>query len=107
MLRFDANDHWEQVPAGWTWTEVTGTAVDSRDRVFVFNGGDHPVMIFDRDGAFVSAWGEGLFARPHGITIGPDDAVYLTDDLDHTVRKFTPDGKLLLTLGTSGKPADT
>jgi len=107
MLRYEANDHWEQVPAGWTWTEVTGTAVDSRDRVFVFNRGEHPVMIFNRDGSIVSAWGEGLFARPHGITIGPDDAVYLTDDADHTVRKFTPDGKLLLTLGTSGNPADT
>lgn len=107
MLRYDADDRWAQVPEGWTWTEVTATAVDSRDRVFVFNRGTHPVMIFNRDGSFVSAWGAGVFARPHGITIGPDDAVYCTDDLDHTVRKFTPDGKLLLTLGTSGVPADT
>jgi len=107
MLRYEANDRWVQRPAGWSWNEVTATAVDSRDRVFVFNRGEHPVMIFNRDGTFVSAWGEGLFARPHGIAIGPDDAVYCTDDLDHTVKKFTPDGQLLLTLGTSGKPADT
>ncbi|MBL8851447.1 MAG: GNAT family N-acetyltransferase [Planctomycetaceae bacterium] len=107
MLHYDADDHWAQVPDGWTWEEVTATAVDSRDRVFVFNRGEHPVMIFNRDGSFVAAWGEGQFARPHGITIGPDDSVYCTDDLDHTVRKFTPDGELLLTLGTSGKPADT
>jgi DNA-binding beta-propeller fold protein YncE len=86
---------------------VTATATDSSDRVFVFNRGDHPVMIFNRDGTFDSAWGEGVFARPHGITIGPDDSVYCTDDLDHTVRKFTPDGELLLTLGTSGQPSDT
>jgi DNA-binding beta-propeller fold protein YncE len=39
--------------------------------------------------------------------IGPDDTVYCTDDLDHTVRRFTPDGSLLSTLGTSGKPSDT
>ena len=64
-------------------------------------------MVFDRDGTFLHSWGEGLFARPHGITIGPDDAVYCTDDLGHTVRKFTPDGTLLLTLGTSGTPSDT
>ena len=107
MLKYDANDHWTQVPAGWTWTEVTATAVDSRDRVYVFNRGDQPVMVFNPDGSFVTAWGEGVFNRPHGITIGPDDSVYCTDDADHTVRKFTPDGKLLLTLGTSGKPADT
>jgi DNA-binding beta-propeller fold protein YncE len=45
--------------------------------------------------------------RPHGILIGPDDTVYCVDDGDHTVRKFAPDGRLLQTLGTSGKPSDT
>ena len=107
MLRYDADDHWAQVPDGWSWQEVTATATDSHDRVFVFNRGEHPLMIFNRDGSFDSSWGEGLFTRPHGITVGPDDSVYCTDDADHTVRKFTPDGKLLLTLGTSGQPSET
>ena len=56
-------------------------------------------MVYDRDGKFLGSWGEGVFTAPHGITIGPDDVVYCTDDSDHTVRKFTPDGKLLLTTG--------
>jgi DNA-binding beta-propeller fold protein YncE len=64
-------------------------------------------MVFQPDGALLYSWGQGEFARPHGITIGPDDADYCTDDFDHTVRKFTPDGRLLLTLGTSGRPSDT
>jgi DNA-binding beta-propeller fold protein YncE len=106
-IPYEANDHWEKVPAGLKWKEVAAVAVDSHDRVFVFNRGPHPVMIFSRDGVFVSSWGEGGFVRPHGITIGPDDMVYCCDDLDHTVRKYTPDGKLLMTLGTSGKPSDT
>ena len=75
--------------------------------LYLFNRGEHPVAIFDADGNFLTSWGERIFARPHGITIGPDDAVYCTDDLDHTVRKFTPEGKLLQTLGTSGAPSDT
>jgi DNA-binding beta-propeller fold protein YncE len=96
------------LPEGWSFVEVAGVAVDSRDRVFVFSRGAHPVIVFNRDGSFAGAWGESLvFARPHGITIGPDDSVYLIDDLDHTVRKFSPEGKLLLTLGTSGRPSDT
>ena len=106
-FRYDAHDHWAQVPHGWSWNEVTAVAVDSQDRVLVFNRGDHPVLVFERDGAFVTSWGEGAFARPHGITIGADDCVYCTDDLDHTVKKFTPDGHLLMTLGTSGKPSNT
>jgi DNA-binding beta-propeller fold protein YncE len=104
---YEADDHWAKLPAGWGWVEVAGVAADSRDRVFVFSRGDHPVMVFDRDGTLVDSWGEGVFARPHGIFIGPDDAVYCADDVGHTVRKFTPDGKLLMTLGTEGKPSDT
>ena len=106
-FQYEANDHWARLPPGWGWTEVAAVAADSQDRVYVFNRGEHPVMIFDRQGTFLRAWGEGLFARAHGLFIGPDDALYCTDDLDHTVRKFTPEGRLLLTLGTSGQPSDT
>src|SRR5690242_10680843 len=105
--RFEVRVGWAELPEGWRFVEVAGVATDSRDRVFVFNRGDHPVVIFDREGRFLGSWGEGLFARPHGITIGPDDAVYCTDDLGHTVRNSTPEGEHLLTMGTGGCPSDT
>lgn len=98
---------WAQLPAGWSLVEVAGVATDSADNVFVFNRGQHPVIVFDREGRFLRSWGEGQFVRPHGITIGPDDAVYCVDDTDHTLRKYTPQGRLLWTLGTSGQPSDT
>lgn len=98
---------WEKLPAGWSLGEVAGVAVDSRDRVYVSNRGEHPLIVFDRAGQFVAAWGEGIFQRAHGLCIGPDDAVYCTDDVDHTVRKFTTDGQLLSTMGQSGQPSDT
>jgi DNA-binding beta-propeller fold protein YncE len=104
---YEALPQWEQLPDGWSFVEVAGVATDSKDRVYVFNRGAHPVIVFDRDGRFLTSWGEGIVQRAHGIHIGPDDAVYLTDDLDHTVRKFTPEGKLLMTLGVSGQPSDT
>ena len=106
-LRYEVDEHWAELPNGYSWPEVAAVATDSRDRVFVFNRGQHPVIIFDHRGRFLSSWGEGAFQRPHGIFIGPDDAVYCTDDLDHTVRKFTSDGQSLLTLGVSGQPSDT
>lgn len=104
---YEANDHWARLPAGWNWTEVAAVATDSRDRVFVFNRSDHPLIVFERDGSFLGSLGEGLFPCPHGLFIDADDAVYCTDDFDHTVRKFTPEGKLLLTLGVSGQPSNT
>jgi DNA-binding beta-propeller fold protein YncE len=107
MFTYHANDHWPRLPPGVTWREVAAVATDSRDRVFVFNRGDHPVLVFAPDGNLLTSWGEGFFVRPHGLTIGPDDAVYCTDDQGHVVHKFTPDGRLLFTLGTTGQPSDT
>lgn len=104
--RYRAVPGWPTLPA-WSFVEVVGIAADSHDRVFVFCRGEHPVVIFESDGTFVGSWGEGVFVRPHGITIAPDDSVWCTDDRDHTVRKFSPDGKVLLTLGKSGQPCDT
>ena len=106
-FRYQPRDDWAQLPEGWSFVEVAGVATDGADRVFVFNRGEHPVIIFDRAGRFVASWGEGVFTRPHGITIGPDRSVYCVDDSGHTVRKFTPEGRLLMTLGTSGHASDT
>jgi DNA-binding beta-propeller fold protein YncE len=106
-FRYRAEERWPQFPGDGPHGEAIGVACDSRDRVFVFLRGPQPVRVYDRDGTFLSGWGEGLFVRPHGIFIGPDDTVYCTDDCDHTVRAFTPEGRLLMTLGTRGKCSDT
>ncbi len=106
-LGYEPDDRWAALPAGMSWKEATAVATDSRDRVFVFPRDRDRVAVFDRDGTFLASWGEGFFTRPHGICVGPDDSVYCTDDAGHTVRKFTPDGRLLMTLGCPGKPSDT
>jgi sugar lactone lactonase YvrE len=105
-LTFELVPDWEQLPSGWSHGDVAGVATDSADRVFVFNRGEHPVIIYNRDGQFVGSWGEGLFTRPHGITIH-DDVVYCADDTDHTVRALTLDGQVRWTLGTLNQPSDT
>ena len=108
QLQYELAEGWEQLPSGWSHRDVAGVAVDSRDRVYVFTRDEHPVIVYERDGTFVRSWGEGQFTpRTHGITIGPDDSVYCVDDADHTVRKFTTDGELLMTIGTSGQASDT
>lgn len=107
QFRYQANSNWAQWPADWDVLEVSAIATDSQDRVFVFNRSDHPVAVFDPHGKFLFSWGEGLFTRPHGIWIDAADMVYCTDDLGHTVSKFTAEGKCLWTLGTRGQPSDT
>ena len=104
-VRYRAVPDWGNLPAGWTYKEVSGVAVDSADNVYVLTRGEHPVIVFDSDGNFVRSWGEGVFEGPHGIAIGQDDSVYVVDSWDHTVRKFTPHGDLLMTIGTPGSPA--
>ena len=98
---------WEQLPAGMSHPDVAAVAVDSGGRVYLFCRGEHPVMVYERDGRFVRSWGEGGFGRAHGITVAPDDTIWCADDADHTVRQFTRTGELLLTLGTKGRPGDT
>lgn len=99
---------WEQLPAGYSHPDVAAVAVDPQGLVYLFCRAEHPVIVYDREGRFVRSWGEGMFSmRAHGITIAPDGSIWFIDDGEHTARKFTPDGELLLTLGTRGRPSDT
>ena len=102
---YQVDVNWETVPDGYSWREVPAVAVDSNDNVYLFTRGDHPMMVFDSEGNFIKSWGEGVFVRAHGISIGPDEMLYCTDDGDHTMRKCTLDGEVLMTIGIPGKPA--
>jgi len=102
--KYEIVEDWAQLPDGWSFKEVGSVGVDKHDNVYVFNRGEHPVMVFDRDGNFLRSWGEGQYPRAHGVHMGPDDSIYLTDDGGHFVRKCSLDGKLMLELGVPGEP---
>jgi DNA-binding beta-propeller fold protein YncE len=99
---FEPVPEWGELPHDVVLGDCAGVAVDSHDRVVLFNRGETPVVILDRDGAVVTTWGKGLFTNPHGAMFGPDDTLYLTDNGDHTVRRFTADGDMLLEIGQPG-----
>jgi DNA-binding beta-propeller fold protein YncE len=103
--RYQVTEYWGQLPNGWTYGEVAAVGVDSKDNVYVFNRGKHPMIVLDREGNFLRSWGESVFKRPHGIHVAPDDTLWCTDDGDHTVRHLTTDGKMLLEIGVPGEPA--
>ncbi|WP_236666715.1 MULTISPECIES: peptidyl-alpha-hydroxyglycine alpha-amidating lyase family protein [unclassified Nonomuraea] len=105
--RFEVDGDWERLPDGLHHADVAAVDVDAADRVYLFTRFDGQVIVYERDGTFVRCWGKGLFTTPHGLTVGPDGGVYCVDAGDHTVRKFTPEGDLLMTLGTAGVASDT
>ena len=97
--------NWGNLPEDWYYKEATSVAVNSKGQVYIFNRGTRPMLVLGREGNVESWWGDGVFGNPHGVTIGPDDTVFCVDNGDSTVRKFTADGKLLMTLGTPNRPS--
>lgn len=112
---------------GRWWGVVGGLAIDVDGRsIWVAErcGGDrcrdsrlNPVLKFNDRGTLVGRFGEQLFDRPHGLHVDAAGNIWVTDvggpagapersRLGHVVRKFSPDGRLLLTLGRSGVRGD-
>ena len=94
---------WPRLPADVKLGPVSAVATDAADRVYVAHRGPRPVLVFDRDGTFLRAWGDEHVKTIHGLRIDPAGNVWVTDIGHHLVMKFDPAGKLLLTLGEKGK----
>ena len=104
---YEVHNDWAQVPPGWEMPAAAVT-VDSQDRVYAFNRAqDHPVVVFDREGNYLSSWGKGLIAFAHSILADQEDNIWLVDRNHGQVLKFTPEGKLLMTIGTADHRSDT
>ncbi|MBM3925849.1 MAG: hypothetical protein FJ320_07665 [SAR202 cluster bacterium] len=97
---------WPKLPAGLKLLECPGVAVDSHDNIYVLTRGDHPIVVFDRQGKYLRTIGKGLFSsRTHGLYIAHDDSLLVADDGIHTIQKLSPDGKKLLELGRRDHPS--
>lgn len=98
---------WAKLPSGHTFEGPSGVAVDSYDRVYVYQRRGPPVLVFDREGHFLNPWlrREGVPADAHHIHVGPDDSVYLVDRDAHQVLKYTTEGELVMALGNRDLPA--
>lgn len=91
---------------GYGTQAVSAVTTDAHGQVFVFQRAPQPVLVFDREGKYLRAWGAGTFTNPHGCRVDPEGNVWVTDNADHRVLKFTPEGKLLLTLGVKNQPGE-
>jgi DNA-binding beta-propeller fold protein YncE len=122
-------ENWAKMPEGRTWGSTSGVAIDpdgtsvwvaercgafappslmKPGTPFACDGSNlPPILKFDSSGKLVKAFGAGLLLFPHGLHIDRDANVWVTDGLGkdgkgHQVFKFSPDGKVLMTLGKAG-----
>ena len=98
----------------------SAVGVDSKGHIWVAERcgantcvGSHvdPVLEFDQSGKLLKSFGADMFVFPHGFWIDKDDNIWITDGqgregIGHQVFKFSPDGKVLMTLGKAGVPGD-
>lgn len=103
---FQVIEDWARLPSGWS-AKMAAVAVDSEDRVYGFNRGDHPVIVFDKNGEYLYSWGEGRFAFPHSIRFDAEGNVWIVDCIHSQIYKFTTRGELLLAIGTKGFYSDS
>jgi len=122
--------NWGALPPGREWGSTAGIDIDPIDGQIwayercgasVFGGGvpvncDNnpvdPIFKFDRrTGEVLANFGGGIMVTPHGIHVDAQGNVWVTDFVantegtkGHQVHKFSPEGELLMSLGTAGQP---
>ena len=109
---------WGELPPGVKWAAVTAIEPAPDGTIYVVHRcfanscagrGEAPILKYDA--ATASCWqsfGQGMFVFPHGATVDRDGNLWVTDAArratarDTQVFKFSPDGKVLMTLGKPG-----
>ena len=119
-------EEWPRYPQGMQFEMGSGVAVDANDIVYLFtrdveHWAAHPlamkdkmgkssVSMFNREGEYLGKWGHsderGFALGAHTIYVESDGYFWTTDRDGHTVRKYKPDGELILDLGEFGQWGD-
>jgi streptogramin lyase len=94
------------VPAGTTMGASASVTFFENGHLLVLTRGAQPFFEFDENGKFVRAFGDGLFTRAHGVRLDREGNIWATDVGAHVVYKLTPQGQVLLTLGTKGQAGE-
>jgi streptogramin lyase len=104
--RYAVHRKWATLPPGREFGFLSDLAVDADGHVHVAQRGTgQPVLVFDREGRNIGAWGEGVLAEPHYITAGTDGTFLVADRDSHQVLRFDKTGTLLQALGRRHWPS--
>lgn len=111
---------WAQLPNGIVWGQVVAIDVDREGHVYVLHrcGADTcldnhepPLLKFSPDGRLVQVWGSSRLVWPHGLHVDDNGFIWISDGRGvegkgHQVFKLSPEGEVLMTLGTAGIAGD-
>jgi len=112
---------WGELPAGVKWAAVTAIEAAPDGSIYVIhrcfanscaNRPEAPILKYNAAGKLLASWGAKMFIFPHGATVDRDGNLWVTDargenGIGHQVFKFSPDGKVLMTLGKAGVSGST
>jgi DNA-binding beta-propeller fold protein YncE len=107
---------WGQLPDGVAWAAVTAIEPSATGTIYVVHRcfenscagrPEAPILKYDATGQLLGSWGQGMFIFPHGATVDGDGNLWVTDargenGKGHQVFKFSPEGRVLMTLGRAG-----
>ncbi len=107
---------WGQLPPGVKWAAVTAIEPAPDGTIFVVHRcvnnscegrTEPPILVFDKAGRLLRSFGQGMFNFPHGGMVDRAGNLWMTDarggnGIGHQAIKLSPQGKVLMTLGTKG-----
>src|SRR5690606_14404542 len=102
--RYAVERDWARWPDGLPRGFFSQVAVDSRGRVYLLQRGATPVAVFDADGGFVAAWGEGLIGDGHGIYCDAADRLFAAARDAHQLVVADGEGRGLRRIGGRDRP---
>jgi sugar lactone lactonase YvrE len=125
-------ENWFKLPEPRTWGSSSAIDIDREGNIWIAERcgantcagkADPPVLKFDASGKLLKSFGEGLLLFPHYLRVDKDGNIWVVDGIPpgagsspgnspsnpgkgHQAIKFSPEGKVLMTLGKAGVPGD-
>jgi hypothetical protein len=123
-------ENWFKLPEPRTWGSASAIDIDRDGNVWIAErcgtntcagrSDVAPVLKFDSSGKLLQSFGEGLLVFPHYLHVDGDGNIWVVDGIPpgaagkpgstegkgHCAIKFSPAGKVLMTLGKAGVPGD-
>lgn len=122
-IPFDSASNLLKMPDNIVMGEAVGVATNSKGHIFVYTrdgllgysvgtsrqfgrGAAARLYEFDEKGNFMRELGKGTYAQAfaHTVRVDPQDNIWMVDEGSNMIVKFSPEGKILMTLGR--KPED-